>query len=140
MVDGSNENYEEVLLQQRVESPSGEVCPPTFQDKTDRVIDPDEPIKYLVDLIILEAYRASAKQIRLVPEETKLAVFYDGEEVDSPPPYLQDSIIRKIKHYAHLFHLGQQGNIEAMISGELHRITVTSKQNQYGEELELKLG
>jgi len=120
----------------------------TEQDGKAAQTEDDAPIIRLVSLIILEAFRTRASDIHLEPLEKRFRVRYriDGvlQEMESPPKYLQNNIISRLKLMASMdlseHRVPQDGRIQiAAMMGRALDLRVSSVPTSYGESIVMRI-
>ncbi len=110
--------------------------------------DDDAPIIRLVSLLILEAFRTRASDIHLEPLEKRFRVRYriDGvlhEIPDSPPKYLQNNIISRLKLMADMdlseHRIPQDGRIRIPALGRELDLRVSDIPTTHGESIVMRI-
>ncbi len=110
-------------------------------------VDDDAPIIRLVSLIIFEAYRSRASDIHLEPLEKRFRARYriDGllREVESPPKYLQNNIISRLKIMARMdiseHRVPQDGRIQITAMGKALDLRVSCLPTTHGESIVMRI-
>ncbi len=111
------------------------------------VTEDDAPIIRLVSLIILEAFKNRASDIHLEPLEKRFRVRYriDGvlNEVESPPRYLQNNILSRVKIMAKLdiseHRVPQDGRIQISAMGRELDLRVSNIPTTHGESIVMRI-
>ena len=120
----------------------------SFNNMDEEEIDIDDaPIVQLVSLIIIKAYQMKASDIHIEPMDGVLRVRYrkDGMlmEMDSPPKYLQNNIISRIKIMSRLDitekRLPQDGRISMRMKDIDLDLRVSTIPTTYGESVVMRL-
>lgn len=107
----------------------------------------DTPIVQLVSLMIIKAYQMKASDIHIEPMEDTIRVRFrkDGmlQEMDSPPKYLQNNIISRIKIMSRLDitekRLPQDGRISMRMKNIDLDLRVSTIPTTYGESVVMRL-
>lgn len=107
----------------------------------------DGPIIRLVSLIIMEAYRTRSSDIHLEPLEKRFRVRYriDGvlNEVESPPKYLQNNIVSRIKIMSRMdiseHRIPQDGRIRLTTMGREIDLRVSCIPTTHGESIVMRI-
>ncbi len=107
----------------------------------------DAPIIRLVSLIILEAFKNRASDIHLEPLEKRFRVRYriDGvlNEVESPPRYLQNNILSRVKIMSKLdiseHRIPQDGRIQISAMGRELDLRVSVIPTTHGESIVMRI-
>ncbi|RMD74026.1 MAG: type II/IV secretion system protein, partial [Lentisphaerae bacterium] len=107
----------------------------------------DAPIIRLVSLIIVNAYNSRASDIHLEPLEKRFRVRYriDGVliEVESPPKYLQNNVIQRLKIMARLDiaekRVPQDGRIMFKMPGKTIDLRVSTVPTVHGESIVMRI-
>ena len=140
--DDINVNFEEEEEEEEEEAGL------TFKGMEDHETDiEDAPIVQLVSLLIIKAYQMKVSDIHIEPMENNLRVRYrkDGmlEEMDSPPKYLQNNILSRIKIMARLDitekRLPQDGRISMRMKDIDLDLRVSTIPTTYGESIVMRL-
>ncbi|MEA2011659.1 MAG: ATPase, T2SS/T4P/T4SS family [Verrucomicrobiota bacterium] len=109
--------------------------------------DDDAPIIRLVTLIIVECFKTRGSDIHLEPLEKRFRVRnrVDGvlHEVDSPPKYLQNNIISRLKIMAGLSitekRIPQDGRISVTVIGKAIDLRVSTIPTTHGESIVMRI-
>ena len=110
--------------------------------------DDDAPIIRLVSLLILEAFRTRTSDIHLEPLEKRFRVRYriDGilhEVPDSPPKYLQNNVISRLKLMAGMdlseHRIPQDGRIRIAAMGRELDLRVSNIPATHGESIVMRI-
>jgi general secretion pathway protein E/type IV pilus assembly protein PilB len=107
----------------------------------------DAPIIRLVYMIILEAFKTRGSDIHVEPLEKRLRVRYriDGAliEVDSPPKYLQNNIVSRLKLMAAMdlseHRVPQDGRIQMQAMGKDIDLRVSCLPTVHGESMVMRI-
>ena len=107
----------------------------------------DTPIVQLVSLMIIKAYQMKVSDIHIEPMEDTIRVRFrkDGmlQEMDSPPKYLQNNIISRIKIMSRLDitekRLPQDGRISMRMKNIDLDLRVSTIPTTYGESVVMRL-
>jgi general secretion pathway protein E/type IV pilus assembly protein PilB len=107
----------------------------------------DAPIIRLVYMIILEAFKTRASDIHVEPLEKRLRVRYriDGAllEVDSPPKYLQNNIVSRLKLMSAMdlseHRTPQDGRIQMQAMGKDIDLRVSCLPTVHGESIVMRI-
>jgi type IV pilus assembly protein PilB len=107
----------------------------------------NSPIIRLVSLILVGAYRTGASDIHLEPMEKRFRVRYriDGvlQEMDSPPKYLQNNIISRLKIMARLDisekRVPQDGRITFKMPKKVIDLRVSTVPTVHGESIVMRI-
>jgi general secretion pathway protein E/type IV pilus assembly protein PilB len=113
----------------------------------ERTEDDDAPIIKLVSLILVEAYKADASDIHLEPMAKHFRVRYrvDGvlKEVESPPKYLQNNILSRLKIMSNLDisekRVPQDGRIAFSMPGKRIDLRVSTVPTVHGESIVMRI-
>ena len=105
------------------------------------------PIIRLVSLLILEAFRTRASDIHLEPMEKRFRIRYriDGvlTEVESPPKYLQNQILSRLKLQAGMdlseHRIPQDGRIRFTAMGRDLDLRVSDLPTTWGESIVMRI-
>jgi type IV pilus assembly protein PilB len=109
--------------------------------------DDSAPVIRLVSLLILEAFRTRASDIHLEPMEKRFRIRYriDGvlSEVESPPKYMQNQIISRVKLMAGMdlseHRIPQDGRIRFSAMGRELDLRVSDVPTIYGESIVMRI-
>ena len=110
--------------------------------------DDDAPFIRLVSLLILEAFRTRTSDIHLEPLEKRFRVRYriDGilhEVPDSPPKYLQNNVISRLKLMAGMdlseHRIPQDGRIRIAAMGRELDLRVSNIPATHGESIVMRI-
>jgi len=118
-----------------------------FNREGDSIEIDDAPVIKLVSLIIVKAYQSNASDIHLEPLEEELRLRYriDGMMmvIDSPPKYLQNNILSRIKIMASIDitqkRLPQDGRISINIKNKPIDLRVSTIPTSYGESVVMRI-
>jgi general secretion pathway protein E/type IV pilus assembly protein PilB len=125
-----------------------EVATTDVTTETSAEEDDDAPIIRLVSLLILEAFRTRTSDIHLEPLEKKFRVRYriDGvlhEIPDSPPKYLQNNVIGRLKLMAGMdlseHRVPQDGRIRIAAMGRDLDLRVSDIPTTHGESIVMRI-
>jgi general secretion pathway protein E/type IV pilus assembly protein PilB len=111
------------------------------------VVEADAPIIKLVNMLIVEAFRARASDIHLEPLAKSFRVRYriDGmlHEMKSPPKRLQAAIISRIKIQSAMSiaerRVPQDGRIQTSVGGKLIDLRVSCIPTNHGESIVMRI-
>ncbi len=110
-------------------------------------VEADAPIIKLVNMLIVEAFRARASDIHLEPLSKTFRVRYriDGmlHEMKSPPKRLQAAIISRIKIQSAMSiaerRIPQDGRIQTSVGGKLIDLRVSCIPTNHGESIVMRI-
>jgi general secretion pathway protein E/type IV pilus assembly protein PilB len=110
-------------------------------------VEADAPIIKLVNMLIVEAFRARASDIHLEPLSKTFRVRYriDGmlHEMKSPPKRLQAAIISRIKIQSAMSiaerRIPQDGRIQSSVGGKLIDLRVSCIPTNHGESIVMRI-
>ena len=110
-------------------------------------VEADAPIIKLVNMLIVEAFRARASDIHLEPLAKSFRVRYriDGvlHEMKSPPKRLQAAIISRIKIQSAMSiaerRIPQDGRIQTSVGGKLIDLRVSCIPTNHGESIVMRI-
>ena len=116
-------------------------------DESEEEAGEDAPIIRLVSLLIMEAFRTRASDIHLEPLEKRFRVRYriDGvlHEVESPPKYLQNNILTRLKIMAKMdiseHRIPQDGRIRMTSMGRDLDLRVSCVPTTHGESIVMRI-
>ncbi len=148
---GSNEETVDSFLQEVTEGtldvsmPTGESVENVYAEEDED--DENAPIVRLVSLIIMEAFRTRASDIHLEPLEKRFRVRYrvDGvlHEVESPPKYLQNNILSRLKIMSKMdiseHRIPQDGRIRMSTMGRDLDLRVNCIPTSHGESIVMRI-
>ena len=111
------------------------------------IVEADAPIIKLVNMLIVEAFRARASDIHLEPLSKTFRVRYriDGmlHEMKSPPKRLQAAIISRIKIQSAMSiaerRIPQDGRIQTSVGGKLIDLRVSCIPTNHGEIIVMRI-
>jgi general secretion pathway protein E/type IV pilus assembly protein PilB len=111
------------------------------------VVEADAPIIKLVNMLIVEAFRARASDIHLEPLSKTFRVRYriDGvlHEMKSPPKRLQAAVISRIKIQSAMSiaerRIPQDGRIQTSVGGKLIDLRVSCIPTNHGESIVMRI-
>jgi general secretion pathway protein E/type IV pilus assembly protein PilB len=110
-------------------------------------VEADAPIIKLVNMLIVEAFRARASDIHLEPLSKTFRVRYriDGmlHEMKSPPKRLQAAVISRIKIQSAMSiaerRIPQDGRIQTSVGGKLIDLRVSCIPTNHGESIVMRI-
>lgn len=126
----------------------GSTVDTTGDGENEKVSEEDSaPIIRLVSLLILEAFRTRASDIHLEPMEKRFRIRYriDGvlTEVESPPKYLQNQILSRLKLQAGMdlseHRIPQDGRIRFTAMGRDLDLRVSDLPTTWGESIVMRI-
>jgi type IV pilus assembly protein PilB len=111
------------------------------------IVEADAPIIKLVNMLIVEAFRARASDIHLEPLSKTFRVRYriDGmlHEMKSPPKRLQAAVISRIKIQSSMSiaerRIPQDGRIQTSVGGKLIDLRVSCIPTNHGESIVMRI-
>ncbi len=111
------------------------------------IVEADAPIIKLVNMLIVEAFRARASDIHLEPLAKTFRVRYriDGvlHEMKSPPKRLQAAVISRIKIQSAMSiaerRIPQDGRIQTQVGGKLIDLRVSCIPTNHGESIVMRI-
>jgi len=111
------------------------------------VLEADAPIIKLVNMLIVEAFRARASDIHLEPLSKTFRIRYriDGmlHEMKSPPKRLQAAVISRIKIQSAMSiaerRVPQDGRIQTSVGGKLIDLRVSCIPTNHGESIVMRI-
>lgn len=145
--DGSVEQFIQEMTETTVDITTDATNDTTRELDGSDVEDDSAPIIRLVSLLILEAFRTRASDIHLEPMEKRFRIRYriDGvlSEVESPPKYLQNQILSRLKLQAGMdlseHRIPQDGRIRFSAMGRDLDLRVSDIPTTWGESIVMRI-
>jgi general secretion pathway protein E/type IV pilus assembly protein PilB len=111
------------------------------------VVDADAPIIKLVNMVIVDAFKARASDIHLEPLAKKFRVRYrvDGvmHEMKNPPKRLQAAILQRLKIMSNMSiaerRIPQDGRIQSQVGGKTIDLRVSCLPTTHGESIVMRI-
>ncbi len=146
---GSGDMGVDTVLQDLTETTTELTVGSTMDATIDSNANEDEsaPLIRLVSLIILEAFRTRSSDIHIEPLEKRFRIRYriDGvlNEVESPPKYLQNQILSRLKLMAGMdlseHRIPQDGRIRFNAMGRELDLRVSDLPTTHGESIVMRI-